>query len=148
MKFRIFIAAAMFAVAMNAEDVDIAEPDAAQAPQSAAPAQTAPDVSRRPRSSGSMTGYIESAIIGSQVKVQFDTAFHVDSPDRAEFFYAKCGCYRGLVGTPIYDPHSPGPGSGIVTRLDFQEIHLNLEYAPWRRFSFIAEIPERSLQVQ
>jgi hypothetical protein len=148
MKIAIVLGIGMFAVAMHAEDVDAAEPEPAQAaPQANAPPQPPPDT-LRPRSSSSMTGYVESAIVGSQVKLQFDAGFHVDQPDRAEFFYAKCGCYRGLAGTPIYDPHSPGPGQGIVTHLNYQEVHLDLEYAPMRRLSFFADIPERSLQVQ
>jgi len=133
------IAAAVFAIAARGQT------QAQQAPQ-ASQKETAK--TPRPRMSGSMTGYIENAVVGSQVRMQFDGIFHVDSPDRDEFFYAKCGCYRGLAGNPVFDPHSPGPGQGIVTNLKAQEFHLDLEYAPVRRFSFFAEIPERSLQVQ
>ena len=51
----------------------------------------------RPILSGSPTGYIDNAIIGSQVRLRFDIASDNQAPDRAEFFDAKCGCYRELV---------------------------------------------------
>src|SRR6476469_587599 len=43
---------------------------------------------------GSMVGYIEDPSVASQVRVRFDAGFNMTSPDRAEFFYGKCGCYR------------------------------------------------------
>jgi hypothetical protein len=43
-----------------------------------------------------MVGYVEDATIESKVRLRFDSAFHDTAPDRAEFFYAKCGCYSGL----------------------------------------------------
>ncbi len=96
---------------------------------------------------GSSTGYIENAIVGSQIRVRFDADFHLQDPDRAEFFYAKCGCYRGLpAGNGALDPNAPGPGPGIAGRLNAQELHLNLEYAPLRRLSFFADVPERSVE--
>ena len=38
-------------------------------------------------------GYIDSAIIRSRVRVRYDSAYNLNSPDMAEFFYAKCGCF-------------------------------------------------------
>jgi hypothetical protein len=37
--------------------------------------------------------YIDSAIIRSRVRVRYDAAYDLNAPDRAEFFYAKCGCF-------------------------------------------------------
>ena len=112
-----------------------------------------PVVIRKPRLSGSTTGYVENAFIGSQVRVRFDAGFGIETPDRAEFFYAKCGCYR-LAGV---DPEAPGP-VGIVppdadptvtpiieNDLDYQELQLYGEFAPHPRFSLFADVPVRSL---
>ncbi len=38
-------------------------------------------------------GYIDSAIIRSRIRVRFDANFDDTSPDKAEFIYAKCGCF-------------------------------------------------------
>jgi hypothetical protein len=106
---------------------------------------------KRPPIEGSMVGYIDNAIIGSQIRIRVDAAFDDNSPDRAEFFYAKCGCYRALNGTAIaaaFDPNAPGPGTGIPTALNYQQLYLNTEYAPLKRLSFFVEVPFRLLQPQ
>ena len=53
---------------------------------------------RRRRGGGEATfvGYVEDALVQSNVRIRFDAAGGNTVPDRAEFFYAKCGCYRGL----------------------------------------------------
>jgi hypothetical protein len=105
---------------------------------------------RRPKIEGSMVGYIDNANIGSHVRVRFDAGFHTEFPDRAEFFYAKCGCYKDLAGSglPSYDPDAPGPRPGVATDLNFQQLYLNVEYAPHARFSLFTEFPYRFLQPQ
>jgi Putative MetA-pathway of phenol degradation len=106
----------------------------------------------RPRTEGSMVGYIDDPIVGSQVRIRFDAGFNDSTPDMAEFFYAKCGCYRGLanVAPAAFDPNAAGPppGSGIVIprTLNFQQLYLKLEYAPITRFSVFVEAPFRWLQ--
>jgi hypothetical protein len=107
----------------------------------------------RPRLSGSTTGYVENAFVGSQVRVRFDAGFGIETPDRAEFFYAKCGCYR-LAGI---DPQAPGPvgvlpaGANPATSkliendLGYQEFQVYAEFAPHQRFSLFADVPLRSL---
>ncbi len=112
----------------------------------------APVVVRKPRLSGSTTGYVENAFIGSQVRLRFDAGFGINTPDRAEFFYGKCGCYR-----PNVDPDAPGP-VGILppnadpavtplieNDLDYQELQMYAEFAPHPRFSLFADVPVRSL---
>jgi hypothetical protein len=101
----------------------------------------------RPPIESSMVGYIDNAIIGSQIRIRFDAAFDDNFPDRAEFFYAKCSCYRGLPPGPV-DPNAPGPGPGIPSALNFQQVYLNVEYAPVRRFSLFTEVPVRWIQPQ
>ena len=84
-----------------------------------------------PRRRGSMVGYIDDAVVSSKLRVRFETALHDNLPDRAEFFYAKCGCYRTLPpANAAYDPAAPGPGPGIVTDLNFQQAYVQGEYAP------------------
>jgi hypothetical protein len=85
---------------------------------------------------GSMVGYIENAVIGTQVRVRFDAAFHDNAPDRAEFFYAQCSCISG-----------PGPNP-VVADLNFQQLYMYAEYAPVKRFSFFADVPVRWIQPQ
>ena len=84
-------------------------------------------------------GYIDSAIIGSQIRIRLDAGFHVNAPDRAEFFYAR---YNGLNNN-----NGPGP-QFVATDLNFQQLYLHAEYAPTKRFSFLAEVPARWIQPQ
>jgi hypothetical protein len=93
----------------------------------------------------SMVGYIEDAGIQSEVRLRFDAGIHDDTPDRAEFFYAKCGCYRGAPA-PFTDPNSPGPGPGIPRYINFQQLYFLGEYAPMSRVSLFTQIPIRWLQ--
>ena len=103
----------------------------------------------RPRRRGSMVGYIEYAVVSSKIRVRFDSGLHSEAPDRAEFFYGKCGCYRDLnVDDPAYDPDAPGPGPGIISDLNFQQFYVLGEYAATDRFSVFAELPMRWLQPQ
>jgi hypothetical protein len=95
-----------------------------------------------------MVGYIENPIVHSNIRVRFDSGWHNAVPDRAEFFYGKCGCYRDLVGNPNYDPDAPGPGPGIVTDLNFQQFFVQVEYSGAGRVSVFAELPTRSIQPQ
>jgi hypothetical protein len=122
-------------------------------PQTPVRAQSGRDVvqaPRRPRPEGSMVGYIDSAMVGSQVRIRFDGGFDNTVPDRAEFFYAKCGCYTGLAGVipGAYDPDASGPGLGVPESLNFQQLYLDAEYAPHYRFSLFVELPVRWLQPQ
>jgi len=97
------------------------------------------NVKRRP----SMVGYIEDATVGTQLRVRFDSGWDIDSPDRAEFFYAKCGCFRDLAGSPAFDPNAPGPGPGVVTKMNYQQLSLLSERAVGRRASVFVELPLR-----
>lgn len=118
--------------------------NAQQAAQPSAPSRDA----SRPSTEGSMIGYIEDAIVGSQIRLRMEAGFNADFPDRAEFFYAKCGCYQSLVGSglPSTDSKAPGPSPGVVQSLNFQQLFLEAEYAPQRRFSFFVEAPVRWIQ--
>jgi hypothetical protein len=94
-----------------------------------------------------MVGYVNDSTIASQVRIRFDAGRHITSPDRAEFFYAKCGCYRGLPSDlDIFDPDAAGPGPGIMTDANFQQLYVMGEYAMLdNRASVFVELPVRWL---
>jgi hypothetical protein len=111
------------------------ESNAQQQPPSAKPSpRPKPHGKPKLQIPGSMVGYIDNAIVGSQIRIRFDAAFHNSAPDRAEFFYAQ---YAGLNG--------PGPNS-VVAALNFQQLYFYGEYAPTKRFSFFTDIPVRWIQ--
>jgi hypothetical protein len=99
----------------------------------------------------SRVGYVDNAIIGSQIRIRLDANLQDQTPDFAEFFYAKSGYYKTLC-TPTTqagcDPIAPGPGPGIPNSINFQQLFLNAEYAPKRRFSIFVELPIRWIQPQ
>jgi hypothetical protein len=110
-------------------------------------------------------GYIDSAIIRSRFRMRYDSAYNLNSPDRAEYFYAKCGCFNfaPLLNTPgvvgyksIYDPRASGPlrplQSGAVhpghayagePRVNYQVAAPYFEYAVDRWTSLFIETPAR-----
>jgi hypothetical protein len=97
----------------------------------------------------SIVGYIDNAIVHSEVRVRFDAAMDDQTPDRAEFFYAKCGCYTALPpGTAAFDPNAPGPGPGIPRSVNFQQLYFYGEYAPHPHLSVFMQLPFRWLQPQ
>lgn len=123
--------------------------DLAQAPaQRPAPPPPPPPV-RAGRRRGSMVGYIEDATVGSKLRVRFDSAFHNTVPDRAEFFYAKCGCYQDLpAADPAFDPEAPGPRPGAVNDSNFQQLFFWGEYALSPVLSVFGQLPVRWFQPQ
>ncbi len=121
----------------------------AQAAAAETGAVQAGNSSSGPRRRPSMVGYIDNATIGSKVRIRFDSGSGVQGGDRAEFFYAKCGCYRGLpIGNAAYDPDAPGPGPGVLTDANYTQFNVNAEYALNGRFSLVADLPMRSLKPQ
>ena len=92
--------------------------------------------SDRPPIEGSMVGYIDNAVVGSEIRIRFDAGFGDNFPDRAEFFYAQCGCNAGA--------HGPKPG--IATNLNFQQLYMRGEYAPTKRLSLLVDVPVRWIE--
>ncbi len=86
----------------------------------------------------SNVGYIDSAIPRTEYRLRFDAAYHNNRPDRAEFFYAKCGCFK----TAGLDPNASGPPLP-EKRVDYQEIHNYIEYAATSNISGFVNIPVR-----
>lgn len=124
------------------------DPNAPQQPNAKASQSTPPPVETKPKIPGSMVGYIDNPIVESQIRIRFDAAFEDQFPDRSEFFYAKCGCYAFLGNSAATDPHAPGPGPGVPAAINFQQLYMNVEYSPRRRFSAFVEVPIRWLQPQ
>jgi hypothetical protein len=109
----------------------------------------APPDNTTPRRRGSMVGYIDDAVVGSKIRIRFENALHNRAPDRAEFFYAKCGCYRDLAkSNAAFDPNAPGPRPGAADDLNFQQLYLLGEYAFTDRASVFAELPARWIRPQ
>jgi hypothetical protein len=98
---------------------------------------------------GSVVGYIDDSLITTRIRVRWESGTHNHVPDRAEFFYAKCGCYSGLKASdPAFDPSAPGPQPGAVSDLNFQQLYLEGEYAAGKHFGVFAELPIRWIQPQ
>jgi hypothetical protein len=93
--------------------------------------------SDEPPVQGSTVGYIDDAIVGSQVRVRFDAALGVSQPDLAEYFQAACGCDDGTAA---------GPKNGLATNLNFQQLSLRGEYASLKNLSFLFDLPVRWVQ--
>jgi hypothetical protein len=79
-------------------------------------------------------GYIDDAIPATRVRIRFDSLYDDNRPDRAEFFYPKCGCFR--------TPDSKGPPLSEKS-VDAQELSFYLEYAVSEQLSGFVEVPIR-----
>ena len=130
--------------------------DAPSSNRTPAPAMLAQSQAQAPRVAvgvrrrrGTFVGYVDDALIQSNVRIRFDAATGNTVPDRAEFFYAKCSCYRGLPPDhPGFDPDAPGPGPGAADVIRFQQLYLEGEVEVAPRFSLLAQVPLRWLQPQ
>jgi hypothetical protein len=133
-----------------------AAPPAAAAPVTPTPAPTF-DISSLTPESGiaragseaivSEVGYIDSAIPTTMFRFRADAAFDDNRPDRAEFFYAKCGCFRGTAAAPGPDTTALGPGTVGENHVDYQEFASYLEVALSKRFSAFVELPVRLIEL-
>jgi hypothetical protein len=88
----------------------------------------------------SAVGYIDSAIPVTQYRLRTDAAWGNNEPDRADFFYPKCGCFPGAPG-PV------GPGNTPARNVNYQELSNYFEYAPTCRFSGFINVPVRFVQI-
>ncbi len=90
--------------------------------------------------SDSNVGYIDSAWVGNLVRFRVDAAFGNDRPDRAEFFYAKCGCFRATG-----DPNAPGPPLA-ESKVNYQTLEADVQFLLNDRFAAFLETPVRLIQ--
>ncbi len=79
-------------------------------------------------------GYIDNALPMTQFRLRYDSAWGNNRPDRGEFFYAKCGCFR--------TPDAKGPPLP-ETNVDTQTLYAYAEYAVSQRFSVFTNVPVR-----
>lgn len=93
-------------------------------------------------------GYIDDAIPRTSLRIRYDSAYDNNRPDRAEYFYAKCGCFRRLgidpgAAGPV--PNGPNGGRLLETGVDYQDVRLQMEYALRSNASVFVELPFRFL---
>ena len=86
-------------------------------------------------------GYIDNAVPVTMFRLRYDAAYRNNRPDRAEFFYAKCGCFRDVT-PPQLDAHGPPLPE---TSVDYQELAPYFEYAFAPRLSAFLTVPIRFL---
>ena len=96
-----------------------------------------------------MAGAIENAEVGNKVLLRIESARGLRALDRAEFFSAKCGCYRaGSAAGPNYDASAPGPGPGQATNSNYMQMVLRGEFAVMGRAALVGELPLRQFSPQ
>jgi hypothetical protein len=130
---------------LSAAYAESSTPAAARAQQSTTTSQAKPatlQATSLPPRLASMVGYIDDPIVSSKVRVRYELGYGNTVPDRAEFFYAKCGCYQNVTG-PNFDPDAPGPRPGAANDIDFRQFFVMGEFAPSRHVSLFAELPVR-----
>lgn len=81
-------------------------------------------------------GYLDVAAPVTMFRLRFDDAQNMNFPDRGEYFYAKCGCFRDMG----IDPNAKGP-SGLNDSVSYRALRTHLEYAFSPKFSVFAELP-------
>jgi hypothetical protein len=96
---------------------------------------------RKPPIEASMVGYIDDAIVGSQIRIRSDAALGDTQPDLAEFSQAAAG-YDATQGQGA----ASGPGPGLAIKENFQQLYMRAEYAPVGRLSFVVDVPLRWVQ--
>lgn len=84
-------------------------------------------------------GYLDNPIVGTWFRLRYDNGNNNVRPDRAEFFYAKCGALGG-----------PGPTNAegeVANKVDFQDLSPYFEYEFANDWSFFAEVPVRWVDI-
>jgi hypothetical protein len=100
---------------------------------------------------GGLGGYIDSAVPRSNIRLRYDDAYNMNRPDRAEYFYAQCGCYFfANPNNPHYTKGNRNPAGRAFgpprvesNILNIQEYSTYVEYAPLVHFSVFVDVPVR-----
>jgi hypothetical protein len=87
------------------------------------------------------SAYIDDARVRTIARFRFDAAYNNVFPDRAEFFYAQCGCFGN--GAP-----GPGDARHLANKIDYQEFWGYYENAFSDRFSAFIDVPFRLVNFQ
>lgn len=93
--------------------------------------------------------YLDMAMPITQIRVRYDAAWGNNFPDRGEYFYAKCGAFRGVAaqnigGKNLQDPSARGPNKA-ESNVDYQDVRTYLEYAVAPQGSVFVELPFRAV---
>jgi hypothetical protein len=92
--------------------------------------------------------YIDTALPLTQYRMRIETADDINRPDRADYFYPQCGCFRFLPpGTPGRNPNAPGPGTVPADHVNAEIFSNYLEWAPFKRFSAWIDVPYRWVDI-
>lgn len=83
-------------------------------------------------------GYLDLPFVVNQFRVRYDDAYDDNRPDRAEYFYAKCGCFNQVQA----NAHARGPAQPEKS-IDYQDISTYIEKRFSKRFSMFADVPVR-----
>jgi hypothetical protein len=91
--------------------------------------------------------YLDNAVPKTMLRMRFDSAYGLNRPDRATYFYATWkelsfhphGINHGGV---LFDPNAKGPDA-LPANVNYQEISSYLELALNKRFSLFADVPVR-----
>jgi len=82
-----------------------------------------------------ISDFIDSALLQNRLRFRVDAAYNNRLPDRAEFFYAQCGCLGG---------NAPGPPLA-ETSVDYQDFRVYGETTWSDRYAAFFEAPLRFL---
>ena len=80
----------------------------------------------------SKAGYIDPALIATQLRFRFDAAYGFNRPERAEYYYTTWTAFGGRIPNPQFVPDP---------NLDRQSISLMYEHAFSQNFSVFADLP-------
>jgi len=123
-------------------------PTTAQAPQPEAP-PAAPNVDLggglalgETTVAMAVPGYIDNAMPMNRIRLRYDFLSNDPFPDRGEFFYPKCGCFRDPAAGTFFDPRAKGPARP-ETGVDAQEVEFMAEKTIGCRASVFIEAPFR-----
>lgn len=126
----------------NAMQPGAGNPAQAAAPNFADPGAGTLGVENYVAAADSPGGYLDMAAPVTQFRLRYDDALNNVNPDRGEYFYAQCGCFRipaALGGAG--DGSAKGPPGANTTSVDYQAIRAYAEYAFSPKFSVFAELP-------
>lgn len=87
-------------------------------------------------------GYIDMAAPVTMFRERYDDALNINIPDRGEYIYAQCGCFRQAGAALTAGP--PGANASI----NYQALSSYLEYAFSPRFSAFLYLPYQWVDFQ
>jgi len=142
-----YMPAAPIAPSPDATSPDMTTPGAAPAPMPTPDQSTAPMPAQQPqfnfaaapsglvasaRSVSATGGYIDPAIVGTQLRFRYDAAYDFNVPDRAEYYYSTWTAFGGQTPVDLMGPNN---------NLDFQAFKLYYEQSIFKDLSAFIQAP-------